>query len=151
MLLALRRKTRKKVQRKMWVRHIFARRRQQGEYHNLLQELRVVDPESHFRYLRMSKERFDTLLSMVSIKKSCPRVTAYTNFSWAHPSLIAGTLVTLGQKYHQQRDWHLPSVSLQQGTHKYFICIPAMYALTFCYRSQCHSVSGLVGQLFVPF
>ena len=65
LLLALRRKNRKK--RRMWVKPIFAKRRQQGEYHNLLQELRLVDPESHFLYLRMSKERFDSLLSRVSV------------------------------------------------------------------------------------
>ena len=35
-----------------------------GEYHNLV---RLVDPESHFSYLRMSKERFDSLLARVSV------------------------------------------------------------------------------------
>ena len=64
LLLALRRK-RKKRTRRMWVRSIFTKRRQQGEFHNLVQELRLVDPESHFRYLRMPKERFDSLLSKV--------------------------------------------------------------------------------------
>ena len=44
------------------------RRRQQGEYHNLLQEMRLSDPESHFRYLRMSRERFNCLLEMVTAK-----------------------------------------------------------------------------------
>ena len=44
---------------------IFSRRRQQGEYHNFLQEMRVSDPESHFIYLIMPKERFDSLLSKV--------------------------------------------------------------------------------------
>ena len=60
-------KRRKKIRRTMWVRPIF-RRRHQGEYHNLLQEIRLSDPESHFKYLRMSKERFDCLLSMVCYK-----------------------------------------------------------------------------------
>ena len=46
----------------MWVRPIFTLRAQQGEFGNLLQEMRLSDPESHFRYLRMSKERFDNLL-----------------------------------------------------------------------------------------
>ena len=54
--LRQKRKKRKTAKRRMWVRYIFTRRQQQGEYHNLL---RVSDPESHFRYLRMSKERFD--------------------------------------------------------------------------------------------
>ena len=49
----------------MWVRPIFTRRIAQGEYHNLLQEVRSSDPESHFRYIRMSKEGFDFLLEKV--------------------------------------------------------------------------------------
>lgn len=36
-----------------------------GEYHNLLQERRTADPQSHFRYLRVLKERFDCLLAEV--------------------------------------------------------------------------------------
>ena len=56
----------RRKQRKMfWIRPIFTRRREQGEYHNLLQEMRLSDPDSHFRYLRMSRERFDSLLEMV--------------------------------------------------------------------------------------
>ena len=54
--------------RQLWVRAIFSQRRQQGEFHNLLQEMRLSDPDSHFRYLRMSKERFDSLLAMVSCR-----------------------------------------------------------------------------------
>ena len=67
LLLALlhRRRKRRRRERKMWVRPIFMQRRQQGEYSNLLQEMRLSDPQSHFRYLRMSKERFDILLSQV--------------------------------------------------------------------------------------
>ena len=53
----------KKRKRRMWVRPIFRLRKQQGEYHNLLQEMRLSDPDSHFKYLRMSKERFDSLLA----------------------------------------------------------------------------------------
>ena len=64
--ISMRRSRRKrKIGRKMWVRPIFTKRRLQGEYHNLLQEMRLSDPESHFRYLRMSRERFDCLLEMV--------------------------------------------------------------------------------------
>ena len=56
---------RRRHRRSVWVRSIFRRRRQQGEFHNLLQEMRLSDSESHFRYLRMTKERFDFLLSKV--------------------------------------------------------------------------------------
>ena len=63
-LLALARRQRKKRHR-MWVRPIFTLRRRHGEYHNLLQEMRLSDPENHIRYLRMSRERFDSLLAEV--------------------------------------------------------------------------------------
>ena len=58
--LYLRRRQRRVKLRSMWVRPIFQKRRQHGEYHNLLQEMRLNDTESHFRYLRMSRERFDS-------------------------------------------------------------------------------------------
>ena len=63
LLLALRRRKNKK-KRSCWVRPIFTLRRQQG---NLLQEMRLLDTESHFRYLRMSRDRFDCLLAEVSL------------------------------------------------------------------------------------
>ena len=63
-LLLARWRIAQKKRRNAWVRPIFSMRKQQGEYHNLLQEMSISDPESHFRYLRMSKERFDSLLSM---------------------------------------------------------------------------------------
>ena len=59
------RRRRRKSIRRTWVRSIFSMRHRQGEFHNLLQEMRLSDPESHFRYLRMSKERFDLLLAEV--------------------------------------------------------------------------------------
>ena len=62
LLCAMRSRKRK---RSMWVCPIFTRRRQQGAFHNLLQEMHLTDPESHFRYIRMSKATFDTLLSKV--------------------------------------------------------------------------------------
>ena len=63
--LFLRRKRKRRGHKSVWVRSIFAKRLQQGEYHQLLQEMRLSDPESHFRYIRMSKDRFDTLLAKV--------------------------------------------------------------------------------------
>ena len=59
------RRRRRKRPKRFWVRPIFTKRREQGEYHNLLQEMRLSDEDSHFKYLRMSKERFDLLLSQV--------------------------------------------------------------------------------------
>ena len=65
--LYLRRRRRRALssQRSTWIRLIFQRRRDQGDYHQLLQEMRLGDAESHFRFLRMSKERFDMLLAKV--------------------------------------------------------------------------------------
>ena len=63
--LYMRRKMNHRGRKRVWVRSIFTKRRQKGENHQLLQEMRLTDPESHFTYIRMSKEKFDTLLSKV--------------------------------------------------------------------------------------
>ena len=55
-----------KRKRKMWVRDIFKKRQEKGEFHTLLQEMRLNDTQSHFRYLRMSNKCFQTLLEKVS-------------------------------------------------------------------------------------
>ena len=61
-LLALKRRRKKrKRRRRCWVRGDV-----KGDYHNLIQEMRLSDPQSHFQYVRMSKERFDSLLAKVS-------------------------------------------------------------------------------------
>ena len=65
-LCLLIRRRRRRRRRRRWVRPIFTQRRDQGEYRNLLQEMRLSDPECLFRYIRMSKERFDSLLVEVS-------------------------------------------------------------------------------------
>ena len=54
----------KKRKRRFWVRKIF-RRKHKSEYYNLVQELRLDDREYHFRYMWMSKERFDHLFSLL--------------------------------------------------------------------------------------
>ena len=55
------------LERSTWIRQIFERRQDQGDYHQLLQEMKLQDAESHFRFLRMSKERFDILLAKVLV------------------------------------------------------------------------------------
>ena len=45
LVLHRRRRRKRRRFRRMWVRPIFTLRRQQGEYHNLLQELRLSDPD----------------------------------------------------------------------------------------------------------
>ena len=62
-----RRVTRRNRQRTMRARKIFQQRPEQGEYHQLLQEMRPSDLDSHFKYIRMTKERFDSLLAEVNL------------------------------------------------------------------------------------
>ena len=35
--------------RRFWVKHLYLERKKKGVYRNLLQEMRLVDRESHFR------------------------------------------------------------------------------------------------------
>uniref|UniRef100_A0A224Z552 Nuclease HARBI1 n=1 Tax=Rhipicephalus zambeziensis TaxID=60191 RepID=A0A224Z552_9ACAR len=58
----------RKRKRSLYIREIFDRRPEYGEYHHLVQELRQSDPEYHFKYLRMTKASFDQLLSLVHAK-----------------------------------------------------------------------------------
>ena len=60
----------KKQIKRFWRRGIFKVRKLFSEYYTLYQSLRVSDREFHCRYLRMSKERFDHLLSLV-----CDKIT----------------------------------------------------------------------------
>ncbi len=65
LLLLTRQTTRKRQQNKSrssWVRDIFTRRRTSGEYHALIQEMRLVDHSSFYRYFHMTPQRFDDLL-----------------------------------------------------------------------------------------
>ena len=85
LLLALYRRRKKRcrgTRRSMRVRFVLPRRQQQGEYHNLLQEMCTADPHSHFRYLRMSREWFDCLLSEVLNAKWILRLRLYTDFCY---------------------------------------------------------------------
>ena len=67
MLLRQRRLRRERhVSRKVWVKRIFTLREQKGAFQNLVKEMRATDREAHFKFLRMSPERFDHLLSLVS-------------------------------------------------------------------------------------
>ena len=47
------------------MRPIFQLRTEQGDYYNLLEEMRLTDTEKYFNYLRMTPEMFDELLSAV--------------------------------------------------------------------------------------
>ncbi|XP_063910359.1 uncharacterized protein LOC135127718 [Zophobas morio] len=58
-----------------WVRPIFQSRKSKGDFHNLMNEMRLSDPEMFFSYTRMTRDQFDYLLSLVGnkLKKSSRR------------------------------------------------------------------------------
>ncbi len=57
-------KRRRLFRRRVWVHQILQKRTQLGEFHQLLQELRLDD--GHFQlYFRLSRSQFDDLLSRV--------------------------------------------------------------------------------------
>lgn len=62
-LLLLRRRRRRR-NRRFWIHPILERRQQLGEYHRLVQELKL-DEDRFFQYFRMSKEVFQILLCKV--------------------------------------------------------------------------------------
>ena len=66
-MIANRRKQllKKKQIKRFWRRGIFRDRKIHSEYYTLYQSLRDSDREFHYRYVRMSKERFDHLLSLL--------------------------------------------------------------------------------------
>ena len=55
----------KKQIKRFWRRCIFRDRKLYSEFYTLYHTLRNSDREMHYRYLRMSKERFDHLLSLL--------------------------------------------------------------------------------------
>ncbi|XP_041850894.1 uncharacterized protein LOC121646080 [Melanotaenia boesemani] len=70
LLMRSRRRRRSKV-RRTWVRSWLQKRTGQGVYANLLQEMRLEDPESFRQYHRLDRESFGRVLEMVgpSIRK----------------------------------------------------------------------------------
>ena len=69
LILLLRRRRRREQKassRKVWVRKLLRLRRTNGAFQNLIREMRISDRESHFRFFRMSAERFDHLLTVVA-------------------------------------------------------------------------------------
>ena len=82
LLLSLFRKRRKsrrliekKKQRKFWVRPIFRERKLKGEFHTLIQDLKLCYSEYFFKQLRMTPTNLEELLSWVAptIEKSSVR------------------------------------------------------------------------------
>ena len=84
----------KRRPRQVWVREIHQRRTEQGEYHQLLQEMRLHDSDSHFRYLKMSKATFDQLLAKVG-----PLLVRRRYSSVVRPSISPGERLALTLRY----------------------------------------------------
>ena len=65
----------KKKQRKFWVRSIFRERKLKGEFHTLIQDLKLFDTEYFFKQFRMTPTNLEELLSWVApkIEKSSVR------------------------------------------------------------------------------
>ena len=58
----------KKKQRKFWVRPIFRERKLKGEFHTLIQDLKLFDSEYFFKQFRMTPTKLEELLSWVALK-----------------------------------------------------------------------------------
>ena len=78
--------------RRFWVRSILSVRRQQSQYYHLLQETRLHDEESHFRYIRMSRRSFDDLLHKVELYLTRRRYTSSVRLSISSGERLALTL-----------------------------------------------------------
>ena len=79
MRIQRKRKLYKKKQIKSLVKEYFSGQKVIGEFYHLYQTLRDSDREFHYRYITMSKERFDHLLSLIWEK-----VTKKNRLKWAN-------------------------------------------------------------------
>ena len=65
LLLKRRLEGKQKYKKAVWVRKIFRERKQKGEFHLLINELRIHDHEYFFKYFRMSPSKYEELLQLV--------------------------------------------------------------------------------------
>ncbi|RXN04065.1 nuclease HARBI1 [Labeo rohita] len=114
-LLYLRRRRRRSV----WVHEILQARQQLGEYHRLVQELRL-DDDRFQRYFRLDREQFDNLLSKVG-----PRIARQdTNY------------------------WHAIEPSERLANCLRFLATGDSYrTIAFSYRVGVSTVAGIVGEV----
>ena len=66
LLLQTSTKPKKKNKKKCWVRKIYAERKEKGEFHLLVRDLKLHDHEYFFKCFRMSPENFEKLTSWCS-------------------------------------------------------------------------------------
>lgn len=70
------RRRKSKYKKRFWVKDILKSRKNLGEYHRLIQEMRLNDHESFFQYFRMTPGRLEELLCLVGpylVKNSTTR------------------------------------------------------------------------------
>ncbi|XP_024885677.1 uncharacterized protein LOC112463488 [Temnothorax curvispinosus] len=73
-------------QRRYWVHPILQRKQQQGDWYNLIQEMRFQNDETFFSYMRMSSIMFDSVLAKVG-----PKITKMET-NWRRPIPAAARL-----------------------------------------------------------
>ncbi|XP_071581623.1 uncharacterized protein [Temnothorax nylanderi] len=73
-------------QRRYWVHPILQRKQQQGDWYNLIQEMRFQNDETFFSYMRMSSTMFDFVLAKVG-----PKITKMET-NWRRPIPAASRL-----------------------------------------------------------
>ena len=68
LLLILKRRlaARQKYRKRMWVRKLFMERKNKGEFHLLVADLRLHDSEYFFKYFRMTPVQYEELLLWVA-------------------------------------------------------------------------------------
>ena len=66
LMLLRRRKRRNKYKKRFWIRPVLQRRKEQGEYFNLVKEMQLGDHESFFKYFRMTPNLCEEVLNLVA-------------------------------------------------------------------------------------
>ena len=58
-----RRRLQNRYKKRFWVRQLFKERKQKGEYHLLVKDMRLFDHEFFFMQFRMLPDKYEKLLS----------------------------------------------------------------------------------------
>lgn len=84
----------KKYSKSVWVKHYLARSKHLGEYHRLVQEVRLHQNGEDFReYFRVSQEEFDEILQAVG-----PKITREDTPFWESISTAERLAICLRYK-----------------------------------------------------